>query len=128
MCRWMPYRGETIRSNNRNGPCPLPGGAVASKALESTASTNGDGFGMGWYSEHPEPGLYRDNIAPAWSDENCATSAAHRSHLIRHVRASTGTPITRPKLSPVRLRAVWMFLHNGMSATGPGCRRERPRR
>jgi hypothetical protein len=38
-------------------------------ALESTASVNGDGFGLGWYSTHPEPGLYRE-VRPGWSDEN----------------------------------------------------------
>ena len=38
-------------------------------ATEAKTGTNGDGFGLGWYGERPEPGLYRD-IRPAWSDEN----------------------------------------------------------
>ncbi len=28
-------------------------------AHEAKTGTNGDGFGLGWYGEHPEPGLYR---------------------------------------------------------------------
>jgi glutamine amidotransferase len=84
------------------------------KALESTASTNGDGFGMGWYGEHPEPGLYRE-VRPAWSDENLRYLCRHiRSHLyFAHVRASTGTPITRPNCHPFAC-GRWMFMHNGL--------------
>jgi glutamine amidotransferase len=95
MCRWIAYRGETI-------------------SLESTASTNGDGFGMGWYGEHPEPGLYRE-VRPAWSDENLRYLCRHiRSHLyFAHVRASTGTPITRPNCHPFAC-GRWMFMHNGL--------------
>jgi len=84
------------------------------KALESTASTNGDGFGMGWYGEHPEPGLYRE-VRPAWSDENLRYLSRHiKSHLyFAHVRASTGTPITRPNCHPFAC-GRWMFMHNGL--------------
>ena len=30
-------------------------------------AVNADGFGLAWYGERPEPGLYRD-VMPAWSD------------------------------------------------------------
>ena len=87
------------------------------KALESTASTNGDGFGMGWYGEHPEPGLYRE-VRPAWSDENLRYLCRHiRSHLyFAHVRAATGTPITRPNCHPFAC-GRWMFMPNGSVGT-----------
>ena len=77
------------------------------------SSTNGDGFGLGWYGEHPEPGLYRE-VRPAWSDENLRYLCRHlRSHLFfAHVRAATGTPITRPNCHPFAC-GTWMFMHNG---------------
>ena len=57
MCRWIAYRGETIPLEEYV-TAPAHSLVVQSqRALESTASTNGDGFGMGWYGEHPEPGL-----------------------------------------------------------------------
>ena len=82
-------------------------------ALKSAGSTNGDGFGLGWYGERPEPGLYRE-VRPAWSDENLRHLCRHiRSPLFfAHVRASTGTPTTRPNCHPFAY-GRWMFMHNG---------------
>ena len=114
MCRWIAYRGETIPLE-QYVTAPAHSLVVQSlRALESTASTNGDGFGMGWYAEHPEPGLYRE-VRPAWSDENLRYLCRHiRSHLyFAHVRASTGTPITRPNCHPFAC-GRWMFMHNGL--------------
>lgn len=48
------------------------------QAKESIGSTNGDGFGLGWYGEREEPSLYRE-VHSAWSDENM-------KHLCRHIR------------------------------------------
>jgi glutamine amidotransferase len=114
MCRWIAYRGETVPLE-QYVTAPAHSLVVQSqRALESTASTNGDGFGMGWYGEHSEPGLYRE-VRPAWSDENLRYLCRHiRSHLyFAHVRASTGTPITRPNCHPFAC-GHWMFMHNGM--------------
>src|SRR5215813_12519021 len=114
MCRWIAYRGETIPLE-QYVTAPAHSLVVQSqRALESTAATNGDGFGMGWYSEHAEPGLYRE-VRPAWSDENLRYLCRHiRSHLyFAHVRASTGTPITRPNCHPFAC-GRWLFMHNGM--------------
>src|SRR6266705_3077694 len=114
MCRWIAYRGETIPLE-QYVTAPAHSLVVQSqRALESTASTNGDGFGMGWYGEHAEPGLYRE-VRPAWSDENLRYLCRHiRSHLyFAHVRASTGTPITRPNCHPFAC-GRWLFMHNGM--------------
>ncbi len=78
MCRWIAYRGETIPLEHYV-TAPAHSLVVQSlRALESTASTNGDGFGLGWYGEHPEPGLYRE-VRPAWSDENLR-------YLCRHIQ------------------------------------------
>ncbi len=113
MCRWIAYRGETTALEHY---VTEPEHSLISQsihALESTASINGDGFGLGWYGQHPEPGLYRE-IRPAWSDENLRYLCRHlQSHLFfAHVRAATGTPITRPNCHPFAC-GNWMFMHNG---------------
>jgi predicted glutamine amidotransferase len=114
MCRWIAYRGNTIALEHYVTSPTHSLIAQSIRALESTASTNGDGFGLGWYGEHPEPGLYRE-VRPAWSDENLHYLCRHiRSHLFfGHVRASTGTPVTRPNCHPFAC-GRWMFMHNGV--------------
>src|SRR5437763_2150101 len=113
MCRWIAYRGD---------PIPLecyvtePSHSLIKQsfnALESAGSTNGDGFGLGWYGDQLEPGLFRD-LRPAWSDENLRHLCRHiRSHLFfAHVRASTGTPTTRPNCHPFAF-GKWLFMYNG---------------
>jgi predicted glutamine amidotransferase len=124
MCRWIAYCGETVPLE-QYVTAPAHSLVVQSqRALESTASTNGDGFGMGWYGEHPEPGLYRE-VRPAWSDENLRYLCRHiRSHLyFAHVRASTGTPITRPNCHPFSC-GHWMFMHNGVIGNWSRLRRQ----
>jgi predicted glutamine amidotransferase len=113
MCRWIAYRGEPIPLEHY---VTAPAHSLVEqsiRALESTAATNGDGFGLGWYGEHTEPGLYRE-VRPAWSDENLRYLCRHiRSHLFfGHVRAATATPTTRPNCHPF-VCGRWMFMHNG---------------
>lgn len=124
MCRWIAYRGD---------PIPLecyvtePSHSLIKQslnALESAGSTNGDGFGLGWYGDQLEPGLFRD-LRPAWSDENLRHLCRHiRSHLFfAHVRASTGTAITRANCHPFA-SGKWMFMHNGFLGDWQRLRRE----
>ena len=91
---------------------------------EVTAGSNGDGFGLGWYGEHPEPGLYRET-RPAWSDENLRYLCRHlRSHLFfAHVRAATGTAVTRQNCHPFAC-GQWMFMHNGFVGSWNRLRRK----
>jgi predicted glutamine amidotransferase len=114
MCRWIAYRGETVPLEQYVTAPAHSLIAQSTRALESTASIHGDGFGLGWYGEHPEPGLYRE-VRPAWSDENLRYLCRHiHSHLyFAHVRSSTGTPITRPNCHPFAC-GRWMFMHNGV--------------
>ena len=96
MCRWIAYRGDTIPLE-QYVTAPDHSLIVQSlRALESTASTNGDGFGIGWYGDFEEPGLYRD-ILPAWSDENLKSLCRQIASplFFAHVRASTGTATSR---------------------------------
>lgn len=123
MCRWIAYRGDTIALEHY---VTEPEHSLISQslhALQSTASTNGDGFGLGWYGDHPEPGLYRE-LRPAWSDENLRYLCRHiRSHLFfAHVRAATGTPVTRQNCHPFAC-GPWMFMHNGFIGNWSGLRR-----
>jgi len=113
MCRWIAYRGETTALEHY---VTEPAHSLITQsihALESTASVNGDGFGLGWYGNHPEPGLYRE-IRPAWSDENLRYLCRHlQSNLFfAHVRAATGTAITRANCHPFAC-GKWLFMHNG---------------
>ena len=124
MCRWIAYRGRNIALEHY---VTEPAHSLVSQsiqALESTASTNGDGFGLGWYGDHPEPGRYRE-VQPAWSDDNLRYLCRHlRSHLFfAHVRAATGTPITRPNCHPFAC-GHWLFMHNGY--VGDWARLRRP--
>ena len=113
MCRWIAYSGDTIALEQY---VTEPAHSLVSQslaALESTAAINGDGFGLGWYGDHPEPGRYRE-VQPAWSDENLRYLCRHlHSHLFfAHVRAATGTPITRANCHPFAC-GPWLFMHNG---------------
>jgi predicted glutamine amidotransferase len=123
MCRWIAYRGEPIALEHY---VTQPAHSLISqsiRALQATAGTNGDGFGLGWYGDHPEPGLYRD-LRPAWADENLRYLCRHiRSHLFfGHVRSSTGTAVTRPNCHPFAC-GVWMFMHNGFVGNWDALRR-----
>lgn len=114
MCRWIAYRGQPIVLE-RYVTAPVHSLIEQSRrALESSESTNGDGFGLGWYGENEEPGLYRE-VRPAWSDENLRHLCRYiRSHLFfAHVRASTGTVTTRPNCHPFA-HGRWLFMHNGL--------------
>ena len=124
MCRWIAYRGETTALEHY---VTEPAHSLISQsihALEATASVNGDGFGLGWYGNHPEPGLYRE-VRPAWSDENLRYLCRHlTSHLFfAHVRAATGTAITRPNCHPFAC-GKWMFMHNGFVGSWSRLRRQ----
>lgn len=113
MCRWIAYRGET-RAFEQYVTEPVHSLIAQSlRSLEATARTNGDGFGLGWYGIHPEPGLYRET-RPAWSDENLRYLCRHlQSHMFfAHVRAATCTAVTRQNCHPF-VCGQWMFMHNG---------------
>jgi glutamine amidotransferase len=113
MCRWIAYAGEPIFIEDFV-TIPEQSLIVQSRSSrEAKSIVNGDGFGLGWYGERQEPGIFRD-LRPAWSDENLLSLARQiRSRLFfAHVRASTGTAISRANCHPFSLGA-WMFMHNG---------------
>jgi glutamine amidotransferase len=79
-------------------------------------TTNGDGFGLGWYGTRDTPGVYR-GVAPAWGDVNLRELAAHVESplFLAHVRATTGTAIQETNCHPFR-HGRWLFVHNGVIA------------
>jgi glutamine amidotransferase len=77
-------------------------------------TTNGDGFGLGWYGVGDGPGLYR-SVAPAWGDANLRHIAGHIESplFLAHVRATTGTAIQQTNCHPFS-HGDWLMVHNGL--------------
>ncbi|MEM7443364.1 MAG: class II glutamine amidotransferase [Pseudomonadota bacterium] len=113
MCRWVAYTGTPIFLDSL---VSTPVHSLIRQSLhanEAKVETNGDGFGLGWYGHHAEPGIYRD-ILPAWSDDNLRSLCQQiQSRLFfAHVRASTGTATSRQNCHPFAI-GKWLFMHNG---------------
>ena len=113
MCRWAAYTGQPIFLEDI---VSRPGHSLVQQshcARRGHTAINADGFGLAWYGERPEPGLYRD-VMPAWSDPNLRSlTATVRSGLfMAHVRASTGTATSRNNCHPFAV-GRWSFMHNG---------------
>src|SRR4029079_9311268 len=113
MCRWIAYSG---------GPVYLeevlfkPKHSLIDQSLSARSgatTTNGDGFGVGWYGTGATPGLYK-SVQPAWSDENLHDLASQIKSpmFMAHVRATTGTAVQRTNCHPFR-HQNWLFQHNG---------------
>jgi predicted glutamine amidotransferase len=116
MCRWMAWYGQPVLIEELLLK-PKHGLIDQSRhARMGVETTNGDGFGLGWYGGGDGPGLYR-SIAPAWGDENLRELAAHIESplFIAHVRATTGTAIQHTNCHPFR-HGNWLFVHNGAIA------------
>jgi glutamine amidotransferase len=114
MCRWIAYSGgplylEELLFKPRHS---LIDQSLAARSGETT--TNGDGFGVGWYGTGATPGLYK-GTQPAWSDENLLDLASQVKSpmFMAHIRATTGTAIQRTNCHPFR-HGQWLFQHNGV--------------
>lgn len=113
MCRWLAYQGSPIFLEDL---ITRPRHSLIDQSLharEAKVGTNGDGFGLGWYGHHPEPGVYRE-VLPAWSDDNLKSLCRQICSplFLAHVRASTGTATSRANCHPFSHRR-WLFVHNG---------------
>jgi predicted glutamine amidotransferase len=92
---------------------------------EGADPANGDGFGVGRYSElGGMPGLYK-SIQPALNDHNLLefARAYFVAALLRHIRASNGTAIQETNAHPFR-HGRWLFMHNGYVREFPRVRRD----
>ncbi|GHC45162.1 class II glutamine amidotransferase [Neogemmobacter tilapiae] len=124
MCRWAAYIGQAIFLED---VVSSPSHSLIHQshcATQCHTATNADGFGVAWYGERPEPGLFRD-VLPAWSDPNLRSLTAQvKSHLfLAHVRASTGTATSRNNCHPFTA-GRWAFMHNGQAGGYDGFRRD----
>ncbi|MDO5631283.1 MAG: class II glutamine amidotransferase [Paracoccus sp. (in: a-proteobacteria)] len=123
MCRWAAYIGQPIFLEDI---VSRPGHSLIHQshhARHGHTAVNADGFGLAWYGERPEPGLYRD-ILPAWSDPNLRslTATVKSGVFMAHVRASTGTATSRNNCHPFAV-GRWSFMHNGQFGGYDGYRR-----
>src|SRR5664280_1278875 len=119
MCRWMAWHGQPVLIEEL---LVKPKHGLIDQSLHSrmgAETTNGDGFGVGWYGLGAGPGVYH-SISPAWSDRNLRHLASHiESHLfLAHVRATSGTAVQETNCHPF-LHEGHLFVHNGLISGFP---------
>src|SRR3954451_13779995 len=116
MCRWMAWFGQPVPIEDVLFKTPH---GIVDQSLHSrmgAETTNGDGFGIGWYGAGEGPGVYH-SVEPAWSDANLRELAAHIESplFLMHVRAAIGSPVQQTNCHPFR-HGRWLFVHNGYIA------------
>jgi predicted glutamine amidotransferase len=115
MCRWLAYSGSPILLEAllyRPEHSLIDQSRHARLGVETT---NGDGFGVGWYAPDVEtPAVFR-SIEPAWNDRNVREVASHVNSplFLAHIRASTGTAVQQTNCHPFRY-GKWLWVHNGL--------------
>jgi predicted glutamine amidotransferase len=125
MCRWLAYSGSPIRLEELLVKRDRSLIDQSLHARQGATTTNGDGFGVGWYEEaETTPRLYR-STHPAWNDRNLRELAAGISSplFFSHIRASTGTAIQETNTHPFRY-GRWLWMHNGLIREFPQVKRE----
>ncbi len=113
MCRWLAYTGSPILLTD---VLYTPVHSLIDQSLKSklgAETTNGDGFGVGWYDTAPVPGIFR-SIEPAWNDQNLRELAGHVTSplFFAHIRAAIGSAVQQTNCHPFR-HGRWLFMHNG---------------
>ncbi|MBV8158850.1 MAG: class II glutamine amidotransferase, partial [Dyella sp.] len=125
MCRWLAYSGNPIQMETVlfRAQHSLIDQSLHSRLGHTT--TNGDGFGIGWYGPESEPPFRYRCVQPAWNDANLREAArAIRSQLfMAHIRAATETPAQETNCHPFR-HGRWLFVHNGLIRDFQAVRRE----
>lgn len=64
MCRWLAYAGPPVYLDTLILKPKQSLITQSRDAHKGVSALNADGFGVGWYGEKAEPGVYRD-ILPA---------------------------------------------------------------
>lgn len=124
MCRIAAHAGPVIPLENivvRPAHSLL---TQSQHASEAKLAVNGDGFGISWYGDDPQPGLYRD-VLPAWADGNLTSLCrmVKSGLFIAHIRASTMGETSRQNCHPFA-SGNWSFCHNGQVPHFPQIRRK----
>jgi glutamine amidotransferase len=116
VCRWNAYIGQPLvigelLYRTKHG--------LIDESLHSrmgAETTNGDGFGVGWYgaADRTTPARYR-SVSPAWNDLNMREIADHVESplFLAHIRAAVGSPVQQTNCHPFRYQR-WLFVHNGL--------------
>lgn len=119
MCRWIAYIGPEIYLDTL---VTKPSHSLVAQSLHaqeyfksdgSIWSTNGDGFGIGWYTDLKEPGLFK-GAEPVWNNENLHELCSHTKSCIfmAHIRATTTGAVQRSNSHPFKYKN-FLFQHNG---------------
>jgi len=113
MCRWLAYSGSPVLIDDL---LFKPEHSLIDQSLHSrlgATTTNGDGFGIGWYGGGETPAVFH-SVEPAWNDRNLKELAEHLTSplVFAHIRASTGGAIQQTNCHPFR-HGNWLWMHNG---------------
>ena len=118
MCRFVAYLGREILMEE---VLVKPTNSIIMQSLhakESDVRTNGDGFGIGWYTPtiSNEPALFT-SVLPAWNDRNLLhlTAKVRSNCFFAHVRAASTGGVTQYNCHPFT-HERWMLMHNGRIA------------
>jgi predicted glutamine amidotransferase len=78
MCRWLAYSGSPVRITDLLYKPERP---LIDQSLDSTLgaeTTNGDGFGIGWYGEEDTPGNDRNLLVSVPAGEASPSALGSR--------------------------------------------------
>ena len=111
MCRWLAYSGAPVNLEELLFKPPNSLVMQSKHSKLGATTTNGDGFGVGWYGAGERPGVFR-STEPAWNDRNLRELSAVAS-LAPGLRP-------HPRLDRVRGPADQLPSRSG-TGTGCGC-------
>ncbi len=124
MCRWLAYSGSPLLLEDI---LFKPEHSLIDQSLHARLgphTTNGDGFGIGWYRDGEAPALFK-GTDPIWNDQNLRelSRQIHSGLIFAHIRAATGTPVQYTNCHPFR-HGKWLWMHNGQIANFQSIKRE----
>ena len=115
MCRMVAYLGQDVLLSD---VIVKPKNSIVMQSLharESDVPTNGDGFGLGWYTPDisNKPALFTSTF-PAWNDQNLLnlSSKIMSPAFFTHVRAASIGDVSHYNCHPFVYKQ-WLFMHNG---------------
>jgi glutamine amidotransferase len=124
VCRWLAYSGSPVLLEEL---LLRPAHSLIDQSLHSrlgATTTNGDGFGVGWYGAGDTPAVFR-SVEPAWNDRNLRALSGHVASplVFAHIRASTGSAVQQTNCHPFR-HGRWLWMHNGLIREFAAVKRE----
>jgi predicted glutamine amidotransferase len=125
MCRWIAYSGSPILLEELLYKPDHPLIDQSLHARLGVETTNGDGFGVGWYGANTDMPAVFHSVEPAWNERNLRELASHVESplFLAHIRASTGTAVQQTNCHPFR-HGKWLWVHNGLVRDFPRLKRE----